>query len=283
MPNDPTPTPAPAPAPTPAPAPAPAPAPEPSWHGFTDPETVAYVQNKGWQNPADAIRSYRGAEKLIGRDPDTIVPLPRADDPDGRRSFLSKLGVPESPDKYEFEAPEGMQPDPDYQKYIKETFHKLGLPAAEAKQLTKAHNEYLAQQIQKAEEDYKLGVESDKQALMAEWKGGYERMFNRAKTAANALGFTPEMVDAIERSVGYAGTYKFLAEIGGKLAEDSFVTSDDKSTRFGDTMTPAEAKGEWDKLKLDEAFTKALYDVSHPGHQSAAEKQKRLFGIMYPE
>lgn len=253
------------------------------WHGLTDAEAAAYVGNKGWQSPADVIKSYQGAEKLLGRDPSTLVTLPRADDPEGRRALLGKLGVPETPDKYEFDNPKDTPLDEAYMGFLKQTFHKLGIPAAEAKELTKAHNEYIQAQIQKEIDDYNLRVDTDRKALADEWKGGQERMMNRAKTAATALGFTPEVVDAIEHSIGYAATMKLFAEIGGKLGEDSLVIAGDKNNRFSETMTPAEAKAAWEATKLDENFTKALLDASHPGHKAAVEKQKKLFSIMHPE
>jgi hypothetical protein len=270
---------------TPAPAPAPAsePAPAAPWHGLTDPEGATYVGNKGWQSAADVVKSYQGAEKLIGRDPSTLLQMPRADDPAGFREVMSKLGLPASPDKYEFDKPEGLSIDEGYQTWAKQAFHKAGVPAPVAKALVAEHNAHVKAQLDARDTEYKAAVTADKAALLKEWGGGHERMLNAAQTAAKSLGFTGEMVDALEQSLGYAGTMKFFAQLGQKLGEDNFVSESSRDGgRFSDTMTPAEAKAAWEGMKIDPTMRAALSDNQHPGHKAAKEKQTRLFGIMYP-
>lgn len=277
-------TPAPNPAPTdPNPAPAPTdPNPAP-WHGMADPEVGAYVQNKGWQSPADVIRSYQGAEKLIGRDPSTLLVMPRADDPEGQRALYTKLGMPESPDKYELDQPKDLAVDDGYMAWARDAFHKIGLTAAQAKALTTQHNEFLRARFEQQAKDYELNADADAKTLQREWGGGYERQMTLAKSAANSLGFTGEMIDAMEQAVGYGGVMRFFAELGQKLGEDNFVSQDTRAAHFSNMLTPAEAKVQWDQAKLDPNFTKALTDRSHPGHAAAKEKQAKLFAVMFPE
>ena len=255
----------------------------PAWHGYTDPADIAYVTNKGWQGAPDAVRSYREVEKLVGRDPNTLLVLPRADDPAGFRAAMTKLGLPETPDKYEVDIPQGEKADDAYVSWAKGTFHKVGLTAAQVKELTKEHNAYVGNMMAQQNKDYEQRVAADKQALLSEWRDGYERMMNSAKAAANTLGFKPETIDAMEKTMGYAGTYKFLAGLGQKLSEDGFVSAGTKQGGFSGMMTPAEAKAEWEAMKTDPIHSKALFDNSHPGHNATKEKQARLFKIMYPE
>lgn len=282
--SDAAPAPDTAPAPTPDTAPAPAPAPaDAPWHGITDPAAAEYIANKGWQNPADVIKSYQGAEKLIGRDPSTLIPLPRADDPAGARTVLSKLGLPEDPAKYDFaKPPEGLKADEAYEAFARTAFHKAGLTNDMAKALTAEHNNYVASVLAQQEKDYAQGVEADKKALLAEWKGGHERMLNAAQSAAKALGFTPEIIDGIERELGYAGTWKFFAQLGSKMGEDKFVTPDGKAA-FAGQLTPAEAKSQWEAMKADPIVIGSLQDVTHPSHKANKAKQDELFKVMYPE
>ena len=251
------------------------------WHGYTEQADVDYVATKGWQGPQDAIKSYRGAEKLLGRDPSTLLVIPRADDPDGFRAVMSKLGLPESPDKYEFDTPKDMKVSDAYQTWARGTFHKLGLPANVVKQLTTEHNAFIRQQGEKAVKDYELNVATDKQALKDKWQGGFDRMMSRAQTAATALGLSRDLVDAIEKEVGYAKTYEMLADVGGKLGEDKLALGQDKNT-FSGNMTPEEAKQQWNEKKLDKAFMTALGDKSHPGHKAAQDIQTKLHKIMFP-
>lgn len=255
-----------------------------AWHGYTAPEDVAWVTNKGWQAPADAVRSAREAEKLIGRDPNTLLTIPKANDPDAFRAVMSKLGLPETADKYEFDKPEGLAIDDKYQTWARGTFHKLGMPAPMVKELTKEHNAYIKATLAQQDTDYKLSVESDKKALLAEWRGGTERMMAAAKTAATALGFDQDAIDAIERHYGYAKTMKLFAGLGQKLGDDSFVSQDGKGGgKFADTMTPEEAKIEWGSMQADPVMKAALLDANHPKNAEAKAKQAKLFAIMYPE
>jgi hypothetical protein len=258
------------------------------WHGITDATEAAYVANKGWQSPADVIKSYQGAEKLIGRDPNTMVALPRLDDPAGFRAVMSKLGLPETADKYDLGKPAEGQPafDDNYLGWARNTFHELGLPASVAKALVAKNTEYVAGVMKQQAEDYQLSVTNDKATLQREWGGGYERMMNAATTAGKALGFTTEMIDSMEKSIGYAGTMKFMAGLGQKLGESGFVgaeSSGNGANSFSNTLTPAEAKAQWQAMLLDPTATAALRDAQHPGHKAAKEKQTMLFGIMYKD
>lgn len=278
----PAPAPSPAPAPAPAPAPEPSPAPAPAWHGFTTPEDIAFVDNKGWKSPADIVKSYRGAEGLLGRDPSHLVQIPRSDDPAGFRAVMEKLGLPASADKYEFDKPDGVTVDPAYETWAKDTFHKVGLPANVAKALTAEHNAFIKATLEKQNSDYAMRVQSDKDTLAREWGGGAERMYAAASTAAKALGFTAPMIAAMEKEIGYAGTHKFFAQVATKLGEDSFVKGGAGGGKFTDTMTPAEAKVAWDTMRANKDDAAALTDNQHPGHKLAKEKQAKLFAIMYP-
>lgn len=270
---------------TPAPnTPAPnTPAPQPAWHGLpeTDTDGLNYIKNKGWAGPQDVIKSYQGAEKLIGRDPSTLISMPRADDPAGLLGVMDKLGRPADATKYEFSKPaDGIGLDEGYQTWARGTFHEIGLTAAQVKTLTAKHNEYIKGVLDKQAQDYNLSVETDKRALLSEWKDGHERKMQAATSAAKSLGFTPEMMDAIEQVVGYAGAYKFFADLGQKMGEDSLGGGGNRG--FDTGLTPAEAKAQWETLRVDANWKAAAGDPMHPNHAKAKKQQTDLFAIMYP-
>lgn len=212
--------------------------------------------------------------------------MPRADDPDGLRAVHSKLGMPETADKYEFGTPaEGELPvNEEYATWARGAFHKAGLSSAQAKALFADNNEYMKGVHARGEEEYALSLQTDKATLLQEWGGGHERMMNAANTAAKNLGFTGDMIDAMETAVGYADTMKFFAKLGQKLGEDGFVSGDGgRQPGFDGALTPDEAKQQWETMKIDPAAVAALQNIDHPGHKAAKEKQTRLFAIMYPQ
>ena len=119
---------------------------ETPWHGLTDPDAVAYIQNKGWTGPADVIKSYQGAEKLIGRSPDQLLVLPRADDPDGMRQVFQKLGLPEKPDAYDMKLglPKEAKIDETFAKSMQQVLHKANITKSQADTLIGEYNTMLA-------------------------------------------------------------------------------------------------------------------------------------------
>ena len=194
------------------------------------------------------------------------------------------LGMPETPDKYEIAVSKGATADENFQKWARGTFHELGLNVQQGKALTEAFNKFTAEQAGRITTDYETRVATDKQGLMAEWRGGYESQMAKAQGAANALGFTGEVIDAMEQAMGYGATMKFFAGLAAKMSEDVLVTGGDgnKRTTFENTLTPDQAKAQWESKKLDASFMAALRDKSHPGHAEAQRQQTALFGVMYP-
>lgn len=253
------------------------------WHGQTDPAAVSYVQNKGWQNPGDVIKSYQGAEKLIGRDPNTLLALPKDGDQAAVRGVLGKLGLPESGDKYEFDSIDGVDMDKEYVAWARGTYHRIGLLPGQVKELSKAHAEYVKAATEKQVKDYQLSLHADRQTLLTEWGAGHERMMAAAKHAAQGLGFTAEIIDAIERSVGYANTWKFFGNLGQRMGEDKFVSGDVVDKKFNTGITPAEAAARWEEMKADKTIIESLKNPMHPNHEANKAKQRQLFKIMHPE
>ncbi len=245
----------------------------------TNPELKTWIQSKGWKGVEAMADSAHNLEKMIGAPADEVFRLPKNPDPATLATLFDRLGRPASADKYELPVPKGMTPDVNYIKAMQETFHKVGLTAAQAKALAEANGAYSQAQLAQQAKDYELGVAADEQALQGEWKNGYDRMMNQASTAAKQLGFTTEMIDGLESSIGYAGTMKFLAGLATKLGEDNFVNGAPRGG-FGGDATPAEAKAEWAKLTLDKGFTEALMNRQHPGHGAAIEKKSMLMRLI---
>jgi hypothetical protein len=215
----------------------------------------------------------------MGRDPATLLAIPRADDPAGFRAAMSKLGLPADAAGYEIPVPEGAPKE--YAEYMRGIFHRAGLTKSQAKELAVANNEYAAQVEAQQQANYERSITAEKAELLSEWKGGYERMINSAQTAVAALGFSQEIISAIEGEIGYKETMKFLAGLGKRVAEDNFETGTGGGSGYGSTMTPQEASAEWAKMSSNESERAALMDASHPGHKAALQKKSQLFAIMH--
>jgi len=254
------------------------------WHGIADPEAAAYITNKGWQTPADIVKSYQGAEKLIGRPADTLLTIPKPGDEAGWQAVYAKLGRPETHDKYDLKAgaPDGFAPDEAMMGKMSAVFHKAGLNAEQAKMIAAEYNASAGERGAQAQKDYDLNVQTDKRALLQKWGGGYERMMNSAQTAVASLGFDSKMVDAVEAAIGYGATMEFFAGLGQKLGEHKFVSASGP-TGIPGQLTPAEAQQELAKLKQDKVFQTTLHDKMNPAYKDNYKKWQDLFTIAYPE
>ena len=269
--------------PTPAPAPAPAPAPTPAWHGLTDANDVAFVDNKGWKSVGDSLKAYRSAVTLIGRDPESLLPIPKAGDEAGWNQTWQKLGRPDSADKYNLKAgiPDGMNVDQDFMKNVGGIFHTAGLTADQAQRVAEGYNKLSIARQQQAEKDALANVTADKAALVKEWGGGYDRQMTMAAAAVRELNFSQDEVSALQEVLGYKGVMTKMAELGARLSDPNFV-SGNSTDKFTGTMTPAEANAEITRLKMDTGFVASLQDRNHAAHKENKAKWSRLFEIANP-
>ena len=276
--------------PPPEPAPAPASTPEPApaatgafWETVQDPNLRTFAQTKGWQDAESVVKSAFNAEKLIGAPADEMLRVPKNAGLTEFRQVGQRFGLPESPDKYDLPTGENLPADEGYLSHMKNAFHELGIPASVAKALAEKNNEYQQQNMEKISADYNAKATAEDQDLRREWGNGYERQMALAKTAAKQLGLDGEVIDAIEIAKGYAGTMKFLAELGVKTGEDTFVAGETERSGFHGQMTPAEAKAAWASMQGNQEESKALRDKMHPNHKFVVEKKANLFKIMFPE
>jgi hypothetical protein len=210
--------------------------------------------------------------------------MPRADDPAGMQAVFRKLGAPETADKYEFAAPpEGFQRDEAFEKWARDAYHNLNLTTAQAKGLSESHNAYVKAQLEAQDRAYEGQVNAEHAELKQTWGAGYEGNLNRARQAAEAIGMTEEMIDGMEMAVGYKGTLTFLYELSKKMGEDSFVSDAARNSGHFTVQGPDQAKAEYENLRKQEWFSKALFDPMHPQHKQAKDHQTRLYKQMFPE
>jgi len=249
-------------------------APQPqSWTAGFDEDTNAYVQNKGWKDPADLLSSYKNLEKFAGGSKN-LVEIPGEDaDSDRLGQFFNKLGRPESPDKYGIEAGKGL--DPELTEWYKNTAHELGLSDRQAKQLFEKWNDTIGQKEQQMQQETIRQQEQSIQDLKKEWGQAYENQIDAGRRAVNALGYDQEQLNAMEDKLGTAEMLKLFAQVGSKMGEDSFAGGERSSGSFG--LTPAAAKQQISDLKLDSGFMGKYTN----GDKDAVNKMKKLMEAAY--
>ncbi len=252
----------------------------PPWLPGADAETMTYVQQKGWKEPADVLNSYRNGEKLWGAvQAGTTVALPgETADQKTRDAFYNKLGRPETADKYSVKGADfSGVPETDAAALVS-LAHAEGLTDKQLKAIQKWNNETGTAFSAKLESDALVEVGQQQAALKAEWGAAHDQNLQTAKEAATKLGWTKEQINAMQLGLGFDGVMKLAHQIGTQVGEGKFVQGEGGRSAGGGAgvMTPAQAKSELTRLVSDPVFMKEWTDKAHPNHAAAIAKKSQL-------
>lgn len=170
------------------------------------------VGNKGWKTPSDMLKSYRELEKSFG----TRVALPKDEDSEAWSNLYSKLGMPDSADKFEVEGV-----DENVKADIQQILFKNHILPKDAKGLIEDYNAFAKAQTEKLQEQAKALQEKELEEVVNEWGDNSERNREIAKRGAELLGLEEDDLNSIENLIG---TKKFLLsmfKLGEAISEDS--------------------------------------------------------------
>jgi len=239
--------------PTPAPGATP-PAPPIAWLPEADADTVGYVQNKGWQSPADTLSGYRNLEKMLGAEKaGRTVVLPSEDSPDAWAPVYEKLGRPKDPDGYGIKPAEGA--DPAFTKAMQTAFHEAGLSTKQAAKLAAVYEQFGTTHQQAAAEAEAQAFKAEQEALARDWGSELAPRTEIARRAAKELGMTDEQIGALEKAAGYSGVLKVFAKIGDTLFREAGLEGSGKMPGSF-SMTPEGARTKKAQLLADADFRK---------------------------
>lgn len=206
------------------------------WYNGADAELVGHIQTKGWHELTPdkaalaAIAAHREAERFIGVPADRVLKLPAGpEDADGWRAVHNKLGVPEKPDGYDFSTLKGEDGQPLLDEtetaFLRETAHRLNIPASTAVQLAQSFLKRDAETFSAEAADKTAKLAEEHKTLDASWGQNKEANLFLAKKGAEKLGLTPDNVDALEGIVGYAKVMEALRQVGELSGEARFISN----------------------------------------------------------
>lgn len=250
-----------------------------AWLPNADEVTVGYVANKGWNDPAQVLDGYRNLEKLFGADRagNTVV-LPKADAaPEDWGKLYDRLGRPSDAAGYKIEMPQ-TGGDPEFAKTASSWFHELGLSEKQGRELAGKWNAHAAGLIQAQQEAAQAKFQAEDTQLKTDWGQAYTQNLNQAQAAVRGLGISSEQIDAMSSSLGHKATMELFQKIGSRMAEADFV-SGDKLEKFGNALTPGQAKAEIQSLRDDKGFVAKLMAKDN----EAMAKWTRLHQFAFPE
>lgn len=250
----------------------------PAWLEGADETTVGYVQNKGWQEPKQVLEGYRNLEKLLGADKaGNAVVLPKADAPKAELdAFYSRLGRPADAAGYGLEKIAGS--DPEFSKVAGGWFHEVGLTSKQAAALVEKFNGHVGGAATAGAEAQAAAFQADESELKSSWGGAYNQNVAAAQAAVRGLGLDAATIDKLSASLGHKATMEFFHKIGSKVGEADFVSGDNLE-KFGNALTPGQAKARIQELMTDKAFTARYLNKD----ADAKAEMERLHKFAYPE
>jgi hypothetical protein len=228
---------------------------------------------KNLKNVEAMARMLLNGQKLIGKDK-LVIPDASADDKQWKEAF-QKLGLPESVDKYEFQVPEGA--DPEFVKKFKEFGHANNLLPKQAEKFMTWFKEFgegvSAQTAKEDEQKFNSSIE----ALKREWGPAFDRKL------ANASGmfkqFADENLRKDLRESGFSnhpGVVKLMAKIAESFGDGKFIAPGGNG---GYGLSPEEAS-----KKIAEVQSKypnhPYYDKNNGGHAAARTEMAQWHAIV---
>ena len=246
-------------------------------------EHLNLVTERGWKSPDDVMKSYRNLETATGVPPERLIKLPSAKDaadPKVWNDIYTKLGRPETADKYVIPVPEGDKGE--FAAAVKPWLHEAGVSQSQASKLATKWNEHLvatqkARQAQLAETNAK-----DVADLKTQWGADYDTRAALVDRAAEQFGMKQEHLDAFKTAMGPKAAMEFLYNIGSKIAVEDKTVPGMNGQQPGFAMTPDAAKAKIEQLKGDRDFA-ALFNSKDAKQRSEARSEiSRLHQIAFP-
>lgn len=241
-----------------------------SWMDALPDEFKSDPSIQGFKSPADLVKSYIHAQKMVGADK-VVIPGKHATEDDWKGVF-KKLGLPESPDKYELPA-EGA--DPEFLKGFKEAAHKHGILPKQAQELYGWYAQAQKAAVEKAKVDYESQVKIGLDKLKEEWGGEAEYTKNMS-VAKKALFnfFGKDTVEWVEKTgLGNDPQFiKLMNKVGKAMGEDAI--KGEGGVSFNDSDESIHKQIE-EILKNPSG---PYWDASHPEHDKAVQHVQGLYG-----
>lgn len=252
------------------------------WAGL-EPELIeGLVKAKKWEKPADAVRSYAGAQKLLGKPADELVHIPKAGLTPEMRAELRRrvMGPPENPDGYDFGELKDDEGGPQLLGWWKGVAKKLDLGVEEARAIAEEFAAFGAQNEQGSVEQTAAQQQAAVEALQKRHGKEFAALRDAGAHALAILGISdPKSGEAselelmLQAAMGPERFFDTFAGLGKRLGEYKVVEPG------GGAGSAASVKAEIDAIRADKSGPYWVKD--HPGHRAAVDRMNALYEKLY--
>lgn len=186
----------------------------PGWVAALPDELKGNDWIKGFQKPGDFAKSALDlktkSETLETRMQGAIFKPGKDAKPEEVAAYRQALGVPDSPDKYDFPKAEGVEHNEQMTTWARGVFHKYGVPQEAAAGITQEWDSFMqamGASMQEANDAAAAqAVKTAEEALRTEWKQDFDKNLELTKRGYAAFdklvpGFT-ELLQSVESAKG---------------------------------------------------------------------------------
>ena len=216
----------------------------------------------------DALaKSYINATRMIGQDK-VVIPNQNSTE-DQWNEVYSKLGRPESPDKYKLDFKSEVAPiDENAVKSFAEVAHKTGLNERQAQAILDFYKQNSEQSLNQSRVDTETAQAQAEQQLRQEWGKQFDDNISKAAAVAKA-NMSGDVLDMQLKDGTRLGDHpeviKGFAKIAGLLSEDKVVTTESESVDQGRDL-----ESEISKIVNDR--TGPYWNKTHPEHSKMVQQ-----------
>lgn len=237
------------------------------WYDGIDAEITDHFRNRGLLNgdarnaAVEMARSHRAAEALIGVPADRVLRLPAdPNDAAAMDAVYTRLGRPAKAEEYNFgevKYASGDKLGDDFTGRARNLAFALNLPPAQAQRMVSEIVKWSDAEDAREAQEAQVAQKEAEDRLKANWGANYDANLFIAKNAAQRLGISAEAVDALTKlnGVGYDKVLEMFRDLGVRLGEDKFVTTQDGKGGGNTVMTKEQAFDKYFELTSDADFT----------------------------
>ncbi len=242
-------------------------------------DTREVVNQKGWKEPADAVRSYASLEKHVGQ---KRLPAPPQGEELAQWEGWRELGVPSHADGYELtrpDLPDGMGYDDNLERTAREAAAFLKLAPFQLQGVLDTYARYQTDMVTRAQDQQRAHVTQILDGLKRKWGSDFDSKHRCACRFAEFIGLDTASEQHMAAVMSYAPMVERFAELGRTLGDHNFVTGHAPDSF---AMTPDRAEAEIKRLEADPETIKIMMDKRHPRYQQVMNERRHLYAIAYP-
>jgi len=222
-------------------------------------EDRAYIENKGWKDPAAILNSYKHAVQRIGGDPTDAIQVPDWDNEEQVSEFRAKIGVPQEASGYpelEVQTADGQAMPLDE---VNRIAHQIGLTPAQRAQLAMITSQLIDSERSHSEAQFAAQVAQESKEVMAEYGKTPKEFDAMVKRGIQALGFTQDDSRQLTQAIGVKKAVKILSTVAAATTEKAVVNDGDSLGSMGQ-MSQEVARKRRSLLIKDDNFRKRMFD-----------------------